>query len=256
MAGPFTPLVQQFGDDTRRVLAYAEEEAQRLNHNYIGTEHLLLGLLRDFPGAGARLLRRLGVDLDETRAAVEYIVGRGSAPVSGTVGLAPRVKRTLEAAGALAKASDQDVVRPEHLLLALVHGEEAADPGRGVAAVMLQGFGVMAGQVQKELPGVLAEEESGAAHPYRLATDGKWEEATESIAKWRERRRQGRRYSLVLPDDLFAEVERLAERQQSSVVELLRRFTRLGLLVTQLQDRPDAALIIREGATERQLLLL
>jgi len=65
-----------------------------------------------------------------------------------------------------------------------------------------------------------------------------------------------RRYSLVLPEDLFEEVERLAERQQTSVVELLRRFTRLGLLATQLQERADAALVIREGDREREVMLL
>ena len=82
MAEPFAAYGPQFGDDARRVLADAKEEAQGLTHTDIGTPHLLLGLLRDVPGAGARLLRRLGVELDETRAAVEYVVGRGSAPVT------------------------------------------------------------------------------------------------------------------------------------------------------------------------------
>ena len=248
--------LQQFGDDARRVLAYAKEEALGLYHNYIGTEHLLLGLLRDFPGAGARLLRRLGVELDETRAAVEFVIGRGGAPVTGEIGPTPRAKRTLAAAVEGARARQRTTAAPEDLLLALLHGEGAAAPANGIAAGILNGFGVTAERVQTELPQLLAEEATGHDELVRLVQAGQWEEATQVIAKWRERRRQGRRYSLVLPDELFADVERLAERQQTTVVELLRRFTRLGLLATQLQERPDAALLIREGGTERQLLLL
>jgi ATP-dependent Clp protease ATP-binding subunit ClpA len=247
--------VEGFGDDARRVLAYAKEEALGLNHNYVGTEHLLLGLLRDFPGAGARLLRRLGVELDETRAAVEFVVGRGGAPVTGEIGPTPRAKRTLAAAVEAAAAHHRAAAAPEDLLLALLHGEGPDAPGNGIAAGILHGFGVTADRVRAELP-LVAADEAGQSELVRLAREGRWEEGAQVIAKWRERRRQGRRYSLVLPDELFAEVERLAERQQTTVVELLRRFTRLGLLAVQLQDRPDAALIIREAGTERQLLLL
>jgi ATP-dependent Clp protease ATP-binding subunit ClpC len=252
---PLAPYWEQLGEDGRRVMEYAVDEARRLQHNYVGTEHLLLGLLRDYPGSGARLLHRLGVDLEETRAAVLYVVGQGSAPATGRLGLAPRAKLALEAAVEAAREGQHDAVRPEHLLLALLHGEAAGDPGRGVAAGILHGFGVSAERVVAELPATLAEEDGGDDLRH-LVKGGRWEEATQAIAKWRERRRQGRRYSLVLPEELFAEVERLAERQQTTVVELLRRFTRLGLLVTQLQERQDAALIVREGGTERQLLLL
>src|SRR5690348_6785252 len=69
----------------RQVLDDAAEEARRLNHNYVGTEHELLGLLRDEEGAAGRALRRLGVDLDEARAAVEHVVGRGDRMVTGDI---------------------------------------------------------------------------------------------------------------------------------------------------------------------------
>ena len=68
--------------------------------------------------------------------------------------------------------------------------------------------------------------------------------------------RQGRRYSLVLPEDLFEEVERVAERQNTTVVELLRRFARLGLLAVRLQEMPGEAIIMREGDREREIMRL
>jgi ATP-dependent Clp protease ATP-binding subunit ClpA len=248
---------EHLNDAVQRLAALAEEEAKRLNHNWIGTEHLLLGLLRDFGGVGARLLRRLGMDLEETRAAVETLLGRGIAAVPGPIGLAPRAKQVLELAVEEAKSVQQNLAGPEHLLLAMLHSHDASPPGRGVAALILEGFGVTAEHVQLELPKVLAEEEPALERPSQMEGVGDSEGAKHSVANWRdERRRQGRRYSLVLPEDLFEQVERLAERQNTSVVELLRRFTRLGLLATQLQERPDAALIIREGGTERQVLLL
>jgi ATP-dependent Clp protease ATP-binding subunit ClpA len=265
MADPFAPFVEHFNEAARRALAFADEEARRLNHRWIGTEHLLLGLLRDSEGVGGRLLRRLGLDLDETHAAVGYWAGavppeiapRGPTPATEAVGLARRAKVALEVAATDARSqSPQALAGSEHLLLALLHGHDDDSPGRGVAAAILEGFGVTVEQVRAALSEVLAGDEAGQEHPFPLASAGKWEEATKSLAQWRERRRQGRRYSLVLPDDLFEQVERLAERQNTSVVELLRRFTRLGLLATQLQDRPDAALIIREGGTEQRVLLL
>ncbi|MGH2588176.1 MAG: Clp protease N-terminal domain-containing protein, partial [Dehalococcoidia bacterium] len=238
---------EHFNEGGRRALMYAEEEARSFNHHYLGTEHILLGLLRDFEGVGRRLLRRLGMDLEETRAAVETIVGRGNTPSPRSIGLTPRSKQVIELASADAKVQQQNLAGPEHLVLALLRARDDRPPGRGVAAGMLEAFGVTEERVQAELPQVLAEAEAAGEGPMALAQalahGGKWEEAKQSLAKWREdRRRQGRRYSLVLPEDLFEEVERLAERQQTSVVELLRRFTRLGLLATQLQERPDAAL--------------
>jgi hypothetical protein len=265
-AAPVGRLAERFDDEGQRVLAYAQEEARRLEHRWLGTEHLLLGLLRAPEGAAGRVLQRLGVDLAETRAAIDHWVRgipAGQVPLGPTaptesVPLAQRAQAALEAAIADAKAQMRDHARADDLLLALFHGYGDSSPGRGVAAVVLNGFGVTADRVRAMLADVLAEDagKPSPAHPYQLAGTGKWDDATKSIAQWREQRRQGRRYSLVLPEELFQEVERLAERQNTSVVELLRRFTRLGLLAMQLQERPDAALIIREGGTERQLMLL
>ena len=71
---------EKFSERARKVLSLAQEEAQRFNHNYIGTEHILLGLVRETEGVAARVLANLGVDLNKVRSAVEFIIGRGDKP--------------------------------------------------------------------------------------------------------------------------------------------------------------------------------
>src|SRR5688572_4782590 len=80
----------KFTDRARKVLTLAQDEAQRFNHNYIGTEHLLLGLVREGEGVAARVLENMNVELAKVRTAVEFIIGRGDRPVVGEVGLTPR----------------------------------------------------------------------------------------------------------------------------------------------------------------------
>ena len=89
---------EKFSERARRVLTLAQEEAQRCNHNYIGTEHILLGLVRETEGVVARVLINLGIDLNKVRAAVEFIIGRGENPVEGEIGLTPRAKKVIELA--------------------------------------------------------------------------------------------------------------------------------------------------------------
>ena len=88
----------KFTDRARKVLTLAQDEAQRFNHNYIGTEHLLLGLVREGEGVAARVLENMNVELPKVRTAVEFIIGRGDRPVVGEVGLTPRAKRVIELA--------------------------------------------------------------------------------------------------------------------------------------------------------------
>src|SRR3989442_6624211 len=93
--GPF----DRFNDRAKRVLALAQDEAIRFNHNYIGTEHLLLGLVREGEGVAARVLDSLGVELSKVRKAVEFIVGRGEAATSPSeITLSPRTKKVIELA--------------------------------------------------------------------------------------------------------------------------------------------------------------
>src|SRR3712207_6352424 len=86
MAESFT----KFTERARNVLQFAHEESARFNHTYIGTEHLLLGLVREGEGVAAKVLANVGVDLNQVRSAVEFIIGRGERPITEDVGLTPR----------------------------------------------------------------------------------------------------------------------------------------------------------------------
>ena len=94
---------EKFSERARRVLSLAQEEAQHFNHNYIGPEHILLGLVRETDGVAARVLSSLGVELPKVRSAVEFIIGRGGRPSPGDVGLTPRAKTVIELAVAEAR---------------------------------------------------------------------------------------------------------------------------------------------------------
>ena len=81
-----TSRFEKFSERARRVLSLAQEEAQRFNHNYIGTEHILLGLVRETDGVAAKVLSNLGVELSKVRSAVEFIIGRGEKSTAGEIG--------------------------------------------------------------------------------------------------------------------------------------------------------------------------
>src|SRR5215471_15023336 len=87
-----------FTERARKVLSLAQEEAQRFQHNYIGTEHLLLGLVREGQGVAAKVLLNRGADLNKVRSTVEAIIGRGDRIVLGEIGLTPRAKKVIELA--------------------------------------------------------------------------------------------------------------------------------------------------------------
>ena len=120
---------------TKRALQGAEEEARRLQHGYIGTEHLLLGLLRVEDDVTARLLTGLGVELSKVRSAVEAIIGRGDQPAADTMHATPRAKKVLVLAGEEAQRFGREAVDTPHLLLGLVR------EGQGVAAGVLESLG-------------------------------------------------------------------------------------------------------------------
>jgi ATP-dependent Clp protease ATP-binding subunit ClpC len=107
----------KFTERARKVLSLAQEEAQRFQHNYIGTEHLLLGLVREGEGVAAKVLSNLGVELNKVRSAVEFIIGRGDRIVLGEIGLTPRAKKVIELAVDEARRLNHHYIGTEHLLL-------------------------------------------------------------------------------------------------------------------------------------------
>lgn len=136
--------LERYNERARQVLALAQEEAQALYHHYIGTEHLLLGLLREPDGLAARALNRLGVELEGTRATVERLIGRGKEPVQGELDYVPRVRKVLSLALDEAERQDSILVRTEHILLGIVRD------GGGAAANILDSFGVL-GKVREQI---------------------------------------------------------------------------------------------------------
>src|SRR4051812_41737794 len=144
----------KFTERARKVLTLANEEAQRFNHNYIGTEHILLGLIREGDGVAARVLANLGVELPKVRAAVEFIIGRGDRMVVGEIGLTPRAKKVIELAVEEARRLKHNYIGTEHLLLGLVR------EGEGIAAGVLESLGV---NLERVRSGVIEVLSSGGA---------------------------------------------------------------------------------------------
>ena len=153
---PTIPL-ERYTEQGRQVLAFADEEARRLNHNYIGTEHLLLGILRIENCIATSVLHNLGVDLARVRRAVEYIIKRGDAPVVGEIGMTPRAVvvngmafseagRLYTEAYAQEKGWAHVRIAPEHILLGLLQ------EGEGIAAGVLErGFGAKKDQIRSQV---------------------------------------------------------------------------------------------------------
>src|SRR5579872_2640091 len=141
----------RFTERARKVLTLAQEEAQRFQHNYIGTEHLLLGLVREGDGVAAKVLANLGVKLEEVRTTIEFIIGRGDHIVLGEIGLTPRAKKVIELAVDEARRLNHHYIGTEHLLLGLVR------EGEGIAAGALESLGVKLEDVRKETLKVLGQ---------------------------------------------------------------------------------------------------
>ena len=142
----------KFTERARKVLSLAQEEAQRFQHNYIGTEHLLLGLVREGEGVAGKVLTGLGVDLEQVRKAVEEIIGRGDRIVLGEIGLTPRAKKVIEFAVDEARRLNHHYIGTEHLLLGLLR------EGEGIGAGVLESFGLSLQEVRIRTLEVLNEQ--------------------------------------------------------------------------------------------------
>ena len=142
---------EKFSERARRTLTRAQEEAQHFGHNYIDTEHILLGLIAEEDGVASKVLANLGVVPNKVRAAVEFVVGRGERPSIGEVGLTPRAKRVIELAVDEARRLNHSYIGTEHLLLGLLRESE------GTAASVLESFGITLERVQTETNNLLSQ---------------------------------------------------------------------------------------------------
>ncbi len=152
---------EKFTERARKVFSLAQEEAQRLNLNYIGTEHLLLGLVREGDGIAARVLTNLGVQLPEVRQAVIDIIGEGKGEVTGDPGLTPRAKKVIELSMDEARRLNNHYIGTEHLLLGLIR------EGEGVAAITLEKMGVSLEKVRGQVMQVVSQSQSYQQSPPR-----------------------------------------------------------------------------------------
>jgi ATP-dependent Clp protease ATP-binding subunit ClpC len=142
---------EKFSERARRALTRAQEEAQRFGHNYIDTEHILLGLVAEEDSVASKVLANLGVLPNKIRAAVEFVVGRGERSAIGEVGLTPRAKRVIELAVDEARRLSHSYIGTEHLLLGLLRDRE------GAAVGVLESFGVTFDKAQAEINNVLSQ---------------------------------------------------------------------------------------------------
>jgi len=142
---------EKFSERARRVLTLAQEEAQSLNHSYIGTEHILLGLVREEEGIAAKVLTNLGVSLNKVRTSVEFVTGRGDKPSTSETGLTPRARRVIELAIDEARYLGHNYIGTEHLLLGLLR------EGEGIASGVLDNLGITIDRARAEVERILSQ---------------------------------------------------------------------------------------------------
>jgi ATP-dependent Clp protease ATP-binding subunit ClpA len=155
-------VFERFTDRARRVVVLAQEEARLLDHNYIGTEHLLLGLINEGEGIAAQALGALDVSLERVRHDIEEIIGRGDRPPAGHIPFTPRAKKVLELSLREALQLGHNYIGTEHILLGLVR------EGEGVAAQVLQKLGADLARVRETVIELLpGSPESAVRSPRR-----------------------------------------------------------------------------------------
>lgn len=181
-------MFERFTDRARRVVVLAQEETRMLNHSYIGTEHILLGLIHEGEGAACRALESLGISLESVRGQVEEIIGQGQQAPKGHIPFTPRAKKVLELSLREATQLGHNYIGTEHILLGLIR------EGEGVGAEVLIKLGLELTRVRQQVIQILSGYEPEPSKPRRLtvarALEAVWAmlpEFDEPIAraKWR-----------------------------------------------------------------------
>ena len=193
-------MFERFTDRARRVVVLAQEEARMLNHNYIGTEHILLGLIHEGEGVAAKALESLGISLEGVRQQVEEIIGQGQQAPSGHIPFTPRAKKVLELAFREARALGHDYIGTEHILLGLIRESD------GVAAQVLVRLGADLNRAREQVIQLLEE---GQGDDDILARVGLLDRRLAAIERW-----VGMRPNL---DDLDQEIAQARREKQAAI---------------------------------------
>jgi ATP-dependent Clp protease ATP-binding subunit ClpC len=179
-------MFERFTDRARQVMVLAQEEARMLNHNYIGTEHILLGLIHEGEGVAAKALESLRISLDAVRQQVEEIIGQGQQAPSGHIPFTPRAKKVLELSLRESQKLGHNYIGTEHILLGLIR------EGDGVAAQVLVKLGADLNRVRQQVIQLLHGHQSA-----EVTGESAW---------------QGVRARAGLPDDALARIDSLDRR--------------------------------------------
>jgi len=252
MRGQPKGLFQRFTDRARRVVHLAKEEAWLLGHGYVGTEHLLLGMLYEGNGVAARALSSLGVSLDEVRARVEEIIGRGDGSHPGDTPFTPRTKKVLELSLQEALRLGHHYIGTEHMLLGLLR------EGHGVGAQILTDLGVDHADVNVRVLDLLNEREQALRDTQlvRIAVPAELVEAAERLESVRRQKQAAfdagdldqaaalrDRESELLADKLRLERQLTADTDVQAVIaenhRVHRELDRLRDLLRQHGIEPD-----------------
>ena len=177
-------MFERFTDRARRVVVLAQEESRILNHNYIGTEHILLGLIHEGEGVAASALEALGISLSAVRSQVEDIIGRGQTQPTGHIPFTPRAKKVLELSLREALQLGHNHIGTEHILLGLIR------EGEGVAAQVLQKLGADLNRVRQKViellqgfPGAGEDQPEPPIQPEELTARVARAEEIEAVAR-------------------------------------------------------------------------
>jgi ATP-dependent Clp protease ATP-binding subunit ClpC len=199
-------MFERFTDRARRVVVLAQEEARMLDHNYIGTEHILLGLIHEGEGVAATALESLGVSLEAVRQQVEEIIGQGQQAPSGHIPFTPRAKKVLELALREALQLGHHYIGTEHILLGLIR------EGDGVAAQVLAALGADLYGVRQQVIALLhgdagkeKEQRPAAVTPLRATFESRVSAAEQWLG--------------IVPDtgDLDEQIEQAREARRSAI---------------------------------------
>jgi ATP-dependent Clp protease ATP-binding subunit ClpC len=152
-------MFERFTDRARRVVVLAQEEARLLNHSYIGTEHILLGLIHEGEGVAAKALESLGISLEAVRSQVEEMIGQGGSSPSGHIPFTPRAKKVLELSLREALQLGHNYIGTEHILLGLIR------EGEGVAAQVLIKLGADLSRVRQQVIQLLSGYQGSGGRP-------------------------------------------------------------------------------------------